>query len=177
MGALVSKPTLPSFSNPSSFSNVSIPDSEIVNAETVMIEFMLDWIDPTPIMGNNSDPTKATTFWPGASANEPTALVTGVAGYVELQSTKGCGINQTNVWVLTDLANAASDEAATVGGLIVNSTGGFSFGLGAEFKLSVGDNQTLSDLVKTAASEMALRITLATSYFTLRNVDFNPPDV
>jgi hypothetical protein len=84
---------------------------------------------------------------------------------------------QTNVWVLTDLASAASDEAATVGGLIVNSTGGFSFGLGAEFKLSVGDNQTLSDLVKTAASELALRITLATSYFTLRNVDFNPPDV
>jgi hypothetical protein len=171
MGTAVSKPALPSLSNPSSFSNFSVPDSEIVAAETVMIEFILDYIDPTPVMGNDPDPGKATMFWPGASPNKPTALATGLGGYVMLPATSVCGINQKNVWVLKDLANAASDEAASVGGLIVNTPGGIVL-LG---KISIGDNQTLSDLVKTAASELALRATLATSYLTLRNVTFNPP--
>jgi hypothetical protein len=64
---------------------------------------------------------------------------------------------------------------ATIGGLVINSPGGNSIGLGVFGKISIGDNQTLSDLLKTAVSELALRATLTTSYFTLRNITFNPP--
>jgi hypothetical protein len=39
-------------------------------------------------------------------------------------------------------------------------------------KISIGDNQTLSGLLKTAVSELALRATLTTSYFTLRKYHF-----
>jgi hypothetical protein len=172
MGTLISKPQLPTLST---FTNFSVPDSEIVAAETVIIEFIIDCIDTTPVMGDSADGLQAgTTYYPGNSTNEPTALATGLANYAPLQPT-GCGITQANVWVLKDLATAASDQVATIGGLVVNTTGGISIGLGVLGKISIGDNQTLSDLLKTAVSEFALRATLATSYFTLRNVTFNPP--
>jgi hypothetical protein len=168
MGTAVTKPQLPT-----SLTNFSIPDSEIVAAETVLLEFLVDSIDATPVMGNNDGHPDGTTYYPGASTNEPTALAVGLASYVVLPA-DGCGITQKNVWVLKDLANGASDQAAAVGGLIVNTPGGISFGLGVLGKISIGDNQTLSDLVKTAASDLALRATLTTSYFALRHVTFTP---
>ena len=69
--------------------------------------------------------------------------------------------------------NAASDQATVVGGLVTNTVGGISIGLGVLGKISIGDNQTLSDLAKTAASEVALRAALATSYLTLNNMKFD----
>ena len=154
----------------------SVPDSEIVAAETVLLEFLIDCIDPTPVMGDKDDHPDGTTYYPGGSSNEPTALATKMASYVKIPK-DGCGITTSNVWVLKDLANAASDEAASVGGLVVNTPGGLSFGLGVIGKISIGDNQTLSDLVKTAASDLALRASLTASYFTLRNIQFNPPQL
>jgi hypothetical protein len=76
--------------------------------------------------------------------------------------------------VLKDLTSAASDQATAVGGMIVNTPGGVSFGLGVVGKISIGDNQTLSDLVKTAASDLTLRATLATSFFSRCNIYFDP---
>jgi hypothetical protein len=124
----------------------------------------------------------STTYYPGNSTNQPTALATGMAQYVQLPSgtdengkpSGACGITTQNVWVLQTLANGASDEASTVGGLIANTPGGISIGLGVIGKISIGDNATLSDLVKTAASEMALRSTLFVSYYTLHHVKFTP---
>ena len=53
LGTSISKPQLPDLSNlVSSLSNFSLPDSEIVAAETVLLEFLVDNIDPTPVMGN-----------------------------------------------------------------------------------------------------------------------------
>jgi len=173
MSNAIAKPQMPltltAGPSPISF---SVPDSEIVAAATVLLEFLIDCIDPTPVM---VDPT-GTTYYPGNSPNEPTALATGFTTSVILPAT-GCGINLTNVWVLKDLANAASDEVGAIGGLVVNTPGGFGWSLGAFAKISIGDNQTLSDLLKMAASDLALRITLATSYFSLRHVSFSPPPV
>jgi hypothetical protein len=161
--------------------SLTVPDTEITAAETVLLEFLMDTIDPTPVMGGD-DPgsvTSSTIFYPGATANTPTVYaVTHAANpaiYVKIPagSATACGITTTNVWVLRDLANGASDQAAAVGGLIANTPGGLSLGLGVVGKLSIGDNQTLSVLVKTAASRVALRATLASSYFTLRHVKFN----
>jgi hypothetical protein len=172
MSTAITKPQLPT--SIKSLSNFSVPDSEIVAAETVLLEFLIDTIDPTPVMGNKDGHPSGTTYYPGASSNEPTALATSYAGYVVLQP-DGCGINLKNVWVLKDIANAASDQAAAVGGLIANTPGGISIGLGILGKISIGDNQTLSALVKAAASELALRATLTASYFTLKHINFDPP--
>jgi hypothetical protein len=178
-GTAISKPQLSTPPSASSSMNFSVPDSEIVAAETVLLEFLVDTMDPTPVMGDSKDGLPAdTTYYPGASKNEPTALASGLAGYAMLPADSNnsvCGITTANVWVLKDLANAASDNAAAVGGLVVNTPGGISIGLGIVGKISIGDNQTLSDLVKTAAAELALRAALTTSYFTLRNVSFHPP--
>jgi len=169
LSTAISKPQLPTSIH--SLENFAVPDSEIVAAETVLLEFLIDCIDPTPVMGDTAAPTSSTTYFPGKSKNEPTALTAKLAAYVVLPK-DGCGITQQNAWVLKDLAGSASDQAATVGGLVANTPGGISLGLGIVGKLSIGDNQTLSDLVKTAASELALRATLATSFYTLRHVNF-----
>ena len=190
MGTAVSKPQLPNSSNlVSSLSNFSVPDSEIVAAETVLLEFLMDTIDPTPVMGNTACPIpttsasascnppstdpKTTTYYPGNSSNQPTALTVGLAKYIEIPAS-GCGITTENAWVLKTLADGASDEAGTVGGLVANTAGGLGVSLGAFGKISIGDNATLSDLAKTAASEFALRATLLASYFSLYHVSFIP---
>jgi len=176
MGTLIGKPQLTT-SQGSSIGNTSfsLPDSQITAAETVLLEYLCDLIFPAPVMGDGPDAKSAKNFYPAGSANEPTALLAGTAGYQPIQPS-GCGITVQNVWVVKDLANGASDQAATVGGLVVNTTGGISFGLGVMGKVSIGDNQTLSDLVKTAASEIALRATLDAAYYSLRHVDFPIPE-
>lgn len=164
--------------------STTIPDSEIAAAETVLLEFMMDTIDPTPVMGDDpaSSVSNTTHFFPGNSTDEPTAYATGLAKYVQIPNPSSatdpdvCGITTKNSWVLKDLANAAGDQAAAVGGLVANTPGGLSIGLGVIGKISIGDNQTLSTLVKTAASRLATRAGLASSYWTLRNVKFNIPD-
>lgn len=167
MSMPVAKPTV----------STTIPDSEIVAAETVLLEFLIDSIDATPVMG--ADPpgsvTKSTIFYPGNTTGAPTAYVTNPEAYIQIPpgSDNACGITTTNAWVLKDLANGASDQAAAVGGLVANTAGGISIGLGVLGKISIGDNQTLSVMVKTAASRVALRATLASSYWTLRHVKFN----
>jgi hypothetical protein len=164
MGTTIDKPQI----------SQTIPDSEIAAAETVLLEFLVDAMDPTPVMGDEPSVTANTTFYPGASKNEPTAYSSGLANYLQIsKDPAACGITTTNAWVLKDLANAASDQATAVGGLVANTPGGISIGLGVVGKISIGDNQTLSVLVKTAASRLALRATLASSYWTLRRVHFN----
>jgi hypothetical protein len=164
--------------------STTIPDSEIAAAETVLLEFVMDTIDPTPVMGDDpvSSVSSTTHFYPGDSTEEPTAFATGLTKYVQIPNPTSatdpsvCGITTKNSWVLKDLANGAGDQATAVGGLIANTPGGVSLGLGIIGKISIGDNQTLSTLVKTAASRVATRAALASTYWTLRNVKFNVPD-
>jgi hypothetical protein len=167
MGTTLDKPQISS----------TVPDSEIVAAETVLLEFLIDLIDPTPVMGSDAQGsvTKSTIFYPGNSTSVPTAYSSNPGVYVQIPagSATACGITAQNVWVLRDLANGASGQAAAVGGLVANTPGGISIGLGVLGKISIGDNQTLSVMVKTAASRVALRATLASSYWTLRHVKFN----
>jgi hypothetical protein len=158
--------------------STTIPDSEIAAAETVLLEFLIDTIDPTPVMGDSDPVTGNTVFYPGNSKNQPTAY-TVFGRYIQIEAPPSdpskypCGITTANAWVLKDLANAASNEAAAVGGLVANTPGGISIGLGVLGKISIGDNQTLSTIVKTAASRLALRAALASSYATLQHVKFD----
>ncbi len=167
MGTTVEKPQI----------STTIPDSEIVAAETVLLEFLIDAVDPTPVMGDTATVIDTTIFYPGGFSTKPTAISSGLANYKHIpDDPDACGITTKNAWVLKDLANAASDQAAAVGGLVANTPGGISLGLGVVGKISIGDNQTLSAMVKAAASRVALRATLASSYWTLRYFRFNVPE-
>ena len=167
LGTVLDKPQISS----------TVPDSEIVAAETVLLEFLIDAIDPTPVMGDTAAITTNTNFYPGRFTKVPTAYSSGLAKYAQIPTDhNACGITTTNAWILRDLANGASGQAAAVGGLVANTPGGISIGLGVVGKISIGDNQTLSVMVKTAASRLALRATLASSYWTLRHVKFDVPE-
>ena len=73
MGTAVTKPQIPSVNQLISSTpiNFSVPDSEIVAAETVLLEFLIDCIDPTPVMGDKADHPSGTTYYPGGSSNKP----------------------------------------------------------------------------------------------------------
>jgi len=155
--------------------STTIPDTEIAAAETVLLEFLIDLFDPTPVLGDADtlvDVNGNTNFYPGGGPqNRPTAfsLVPQLANYQQINPT-GCGLTTKNICLLTDLANGASNRAAAIGGLVENTPGGLSFGLGVIGKISIGDNQTLSTLVKTAASRLALRVTYSAGYWTLQHI-------
>ena len=165
LGESISKPKL----------SATIPDSEIATAETVLLEFLLDLVDRTPVLGDTDEEKDAKTFYPGGSS-KPTALTTDppLAKYTKIKSS-GCGVTIDNYKYLVDLANGAGDRAATVGGLVANTAGGVSIGLGILGKISIGDNQTLSTLAKTAASELAVRAAYAAAYAAMEHIDVPVP--
>ena len=164
LGVNITKPT----------TSLQIPDSEIAAALTVLLEYTADLVDPTPVLGNkdldaNGQPVPDTTYYPGKNANEPTALVAHVARYQNIAKNK-CGVTEETAPLLANLANSAADRAAAVSGLASGSWGGFEVGLGFLGKFSVGDNQTLTTIVKTTASRVALRASLAASYWALDSI-------
>jgi hypothetical protein len=170
MGNSISKPTI----------SLTITDSDITAAETMLLEFLFDALDLTPVMGDGDTAESSNTFYPAGSSSKPTAISVKdpITTYRKIPAgdASSCGVTAQNSWVLRDLAQGASDQAAAVGGLIANTPGGVSIGLGIFGKISIGDNQTLSVLVKTAASRFAMRATLAASYQVLKNIRFNVPD-
>lgn len=159
--------------------SLTIPDTEIAAALTVLIEYIADLVDPTPVLGDQDvDPQtnklpSNTKFYPGGGTNEPTALVAQLAKYKNIGKNQ-CGVTPSNASVLEDVANAAGDRAGTISGLVSQSWGGVSFGLGVLGKFSFGDNQTLGTVVKTAATRLGTRISFAASYWALDSLG-SPP--
>jgi hypothetical protein len=170
-GQNVTKPTL----------SMTIPDSEIASALTALVEYIVDLVDPTPVLGdqdpdaNTQDLPTSTTYYPGGKGTkQPTALTSRLANYKNIKNNQ-CGVTTSNVDVLKDVANAAGDRAATISGLVSQSWGGISIGLGVLGKLSIGDNQTLGTIVKTAATRLAERISYAGSYWALDSLSGAAP--
>lgn len=189
LGTNVTKPTI----------SAQIPDSDIASALTIVIEYLIDLIDPTPILVDQDvDSTthqfsSATHFYPqkpagasqstdsapkasqpaanaaGPPVHEPEALKTGLANYKVIPKS-GCGVTTANVMVLYDAANAAGDSVSAVSGLVSQSWGGWGFSFLGFLKFSLGDNQTLGVIVKTAASRVASRAALAAAYWALDGV-------
>ncbi|CAA7615844.1 hypothetical protein MCP1_170073 [Candidatus Terasakiella magnetica] len=117
-----------------------------------------------------ADALDKTSFFPGGKPeNRPTAYDVDMANYAYIPE-KGCGVTQESLSDLTTLAGAAGDMAATVDGLTLNSFGGVHYGLGVMGKFSIGDNQTLTVLVKTALSRLSKRITYASGYWLLHGL-------
>jgi hypothetical protein len=156
---------------------LTVSDQEIANALSVLVDYILDSIDPTPVWG--SDPlggvNDKTKFYPGAGSKPTFLAAYGVdaATYQTIQPGP-CGITLAKTEILSKLASAAADEGATVSGLVHGSFGGFSVGLGFLGKFSFGDNQTLATIVKSAASRLSARLTLAGTWPILARIDYDP---
>jgi hypothetical protein len=177
LGQGIAKPQISFNSLPIS---LTITDAQIAAVETVLIEYIADLVDPTPVMGDASSKDEivagTTKFFPAGTTAQPTAIVTGLADYRRVPP-DGCGITQKNAILLSDIANATGDNAALLGGLTSQSFGGVSIGLGVFGKISIGDNQTLGNVVKTGASRIGQRIGYAGAYWlmlTLTNSDAQP---
>jgi hypothetical protein len=165
MGNLATKPQI----------SLTVSDAEIVGAETVFLEYLIDLLDKTPVLVNDA----GNTFYPGGSGTAPTAYKFDPQSAVQIPagSPTACGITEQNAWLLRDIATGAGTEAATVGGLVTNTWGGLSWGVPIlNLKLSFGDNATLSSIVKTAAAEAGMRVSLAAGYWSLRHLKFNVSD-
>jgi hypothetical protein len=149
-GVKITKPTL----------GTTVSDAEITGAFTILLDYIMDLKDPTPVFGDTANPAGA-TFYPGKSKDEPTALLAKLATYKQIPANSLCGVTQANISTVYDFASAAGDEAGTVGGLVGQTAGGWELGLGVMGKISIGDNKTLSDLAQTLASRVAQRVTYA----------------
>lgn len=158
---------------------LTIPDAEVGAALTVMIEYLMDLIDTTPVMGEGDPSSDKTVFYPGGkNGKKPTALTAGLAPYRDLaKKTSPCGITTDNAPLLMVVSSAAGDRAGSISGLVTQSFGGVSVGLGVLGKLSIGDNQLLATVVKVLASRLGTRITYALAYHALDSLgpDQVPP--
>lgn len=161
----------PSFLSSSSIPlNLTIPNADIAAAFAVLLEYMIDLFDPTPVMGDTKTPGDQTKFYPGGKVDSrPTALGLNFAEYRQLPAS-GCGVTIKSVPILSMLAHAAGDRATALGGLVSDSFGGLGVSFGGFGKVSIGDNQTVATLVKTAASRVAARATFAAGYWALEGM-------
>jgi hypothetical protein len=171
MGATLATPTLSSSSSASTAYTVS--DTEIVNAVSVFVEFLLDDIFHSPIWTVTSK--GKSTYYPSGSATAPTALTLNNLQSLGTLSSglSGCGMNIPKANFVRILANAFSDAATTDAGLVVKSAGGIEVGLGILGKVSIGDNKTLTDLVQMAVSEVIARLTVAFAVPIVSSIDIS----
>lgn len=147
---------------------MTIDDTEIAGLLSVFLDYTLDSLRVTPVLGTGSPTDSQTTYYPGNSTKKPTALALNNATYVQIPAdSTSCAWTVKNAFLLATFANTAGDRAATLSGLVSQSAGGIEVGLGFLGKLSIGDNQTLSIIVKTAASRVANRAALAALYWSV----------
>jgi hypothetical protein len=147
----------------------AIPDADIASAFTVLLEYTIDLIDATPVLGDTAQAAAGTKYYPGGLTAKPTALAANLAHYAQVSSS-GCGVTAGNTKILADVAAAAGDKASALSGLESQSVGGFGMSLGVFGKISVGDNQTLGTIVKTTASRVAMRAAYAAAYWALQSI-------
>lgn len=149
--------------------NMTISDKEIAAVLTVFLDYIADSLNLVPVLTSDKSPKDGeTTFYIGGNKTMPTALKLKIAKAEFIPETSNeCEWTKENAFLLETFANASGDEAATVSALSSQSAGGFEIGLGFLGKISVGDNQALSTIVKTAASQTANRAALSALFWAV----------
>lgn len=146
----------------------SINDTDISDAVAVFVELLADEVTQTPVWTDNNH------YYPAGSTDEPTALSSGLVTPTALVSTSSeCGINLLKAQAIYYIGNAASTKASSLGGLVTGGFGGFEVGLGFLGKFSVGDNQTLQEIIKTILAHTAARAAEQASYTVLSRVSYD----
>ena len=147
---------------------MTISDDEINGLISVFLDYLIDQFNITLILGSDPEPKDGTTYYLGNNTVKPTLLALNPSLYEQIPATSSkCEWAADNVSLLGTFANTAGGEAATLSGLLSQSAGGFEVGLGFLGKFSVGDSQTLSGIVKTAASRSGNRAALAALFWAV----------
>jgi hypothetical protein len=152
----------------------NIGDTEISGTVTVFVELLLDYWLHTPVWKDS-----AGTLYPGqfGSDGPPTAVKEGLAPELLLQTeSKKCGITALKAKAVQYVASTAGTKASSIGGLVGGSFGGLHFGFGILGKVSVGDNKTLSTLVKSVLGKAFERVGEETSYRILYWIRYDETD-
>jgi hypothetical protein len=159
-------PTLPAPALSSTSKTYTINDTEIVNAVTVFVEFLLDEIFKSPVW------TSGGKYYPSGSSTQPTSVALGNI-VTQPFDNSGCGMNATKADFVRYLANAFSDAAGTDSSLVIKTAGGIDIGFGILGKVNIGDNKTLTDLVQMAIGEVVSRLTVAFAVPILSSIDIS----
>ncbi|HLY06535.1 MAG TPA: hypothetical protein VKR31_12380 [Rhizomicrobium sp.] len=148
----------------------SVNDEEISGVVAIFVEALADSILKTPVWKDSSG-----NYYPGASKDEPTVLEAGIlSAPAGLVTNPGqCGMTTLKTRAVKYFSDMASARAGMVGGLVSGSFGGIHFGLGVMGKISIGDNQTLQVIIKTALSKAAGRAAEHASYLVLSQVGYS----
>jgi hypothetical protein len=148
----------------------NISDDDIAGAVSIALEFLLDTLLNTPVWKDENN-----NYYPGKFTDQPSVMkLKGIAAepLLDASHSKECGITPLKAEAIAYLSKAAGDRAAMLGGLTTGSFGGLNFGFGVLGKWSIGDNQTLQVIVKTALSRAFARGTEQVSYEILENVGY-----
>jgi hypothetical protein len=152
----------------------TITDADITGVEHVFLESVWDWIIiasnlKVPILYSVSGATK--TFLIANPSNVPT-LVTAleslnlalpIPGIVEQVSSDDHGLSKVKLCLIKSASGAAGAAAEGTSGIIVRALGGanlgWSTGLGVLGKISIGDNNLLTQMVDTWTESTGQRST------------------
>ncbi len=149
--------------------SLTISDTEIVQAASVFIEALLDeilgstvWIDSSGI------------YYPGGKGSKaPTSLTFSGIKPTSISTTwTGCGMNTFKADSMRYLSTSFAQAASTESDLTIKSAGGIEVGLGILGKLNIGDNTTLTQLVRAVVSEIVSRLTVRLATPILEAIDF-----
>jgi hypothetical protein len=148
--------------------SLTVSDNEINQAATVFVEALFDEALKSPVWKTSGNDGKA-IYYPGGNIDLPTVAT--LPGWEPVTLPAGC-MNLTKKaktvsYVAQQFATAASSDTA----LAIKSVVGLEIGLGLVGKLSIGDNSTLSNLIKAVASEVVLRMTAQVVYSALIQVE------
>lgn len=146
----------------------TVGNTEIAGTAAVLFELLLDAASDTPVWMYKG------FYYPGKSDKAPTALTAGLASTESLVvSGNSCGITPLKAEAIQYLAQTAGNRASMLGGTVGGSFGGIHVGLGVFGKWSIGDNQTLQALVKTALNKTFERAAEKAAYSVLYWVPYN----
>jgi hypothetical protein len=159
--------------------SLTINDNEITQSVGVFFELIFD-IALNSQVWLSAD---GKTYYPGNSTNEPTVAKLNYQGLKQpvgplpVQLANGCHMTELKAKVISYVAQQFATAASSDSALTVKSAGGLGISLGVFGKLSLGDNSTLTLLIKSIVSEVTLRLTTLVVYSTLSQVEIITPTV
>jgi len=151
--------------------SMTVSDNEITQAAMVFVEFLFDQALKSQVWSSTvTDQTgkKTITYYPAGTSNEPTVATLNPQVLVSIPTADKCTMTVTKAKLINYVAQQFATAASADSALTIKSVGGLEIGLGILGKLSIGDNSTLSSLVKNVASEVVLRLTAQLAYTVLK---------
>jgi hypothetical protein len=151
--------------------SMTIGDNEITQAAMVFVELLFDQILSSQVWSSTTtdgDGKKTTMYYPGGTTKKPTVATLDPRILVSIPTSDKCTMTVAKATLINYVAQEFATAASANSALTIKSVGGVEIGLGILGKLSIGDNNTLSNLAKNVASEVVLRLTAQLAYTVLK---------